>query len=313
MQSIRITRAPLRLPSVLADCLPIHLSDALCQSGAPALEELRLHKGRVASVCAHGRTYRTGVSLSETEMNDILKRMCGGSLYAFSQSINQGYLSLSDGIRVGVCGSAALEKGSVIGVSQITGLIVRIPHAVNVSAKEILDCFLAQRAMRGILIYAPPGGGKTTVLRALAASLASPDYDFRTVAVDTREELKFTLDGGNLNLDILAGYPRKIGIEIAVRSLGAQIIVCDEIGDAADAQAILAAANCGVPLIASAHAASAEELLSRPAMHMLHRARVFGYYVGLLRGRDNGYSYRITPWEELDERLKRERREALLH
>ena len=306
MQTIRENRLSLSIPRSLAECLPPHLCDALCQSGAPALEEIRLHTGRVSAVAAHGRTYRTSIILSEREMNDILKKMCGGSLYAFSQTINQGYLSLPDGIRVGVCGSAALENGSVIGVSRITGLTVRLPHAVKVSANRLLECFLSQSARRGMLLYAPPGGGKTTVLRALTAALSSPDYDLRTVAVDSREELKFTLEDSRLNLDILAGYPRRIGIEIAVRSLGAELIVCDEIGGAEDANAILAASNCGVPLLASAHAASVEELLRRPSMYQLHRAHVFGFYVGLSRGRDNIYSYQITSWEEFDERLMHE-------
>ena len=116
----------------------------------------------------------------------------------------------------------------------------------------------------------------------------------RTVVVDTREELGFTLDGKSLLLDVLIGYPRQIGIEIAVRSLGAQLIVCDEIGGPHDARAILSAANCGVPLIATAHASTAEELLRRPSIKLLHNAGVFGSYVGLARHPHGGFSYRFT-------------------
>ncbi len=296
MQTIQYTHARLTLPEVLARVLPEHLIEGICHCGAPDMEELRLHRDRYASIHARGKNYSIKICLTEKEMNEIFKRMCAGSLYAFSQTINRGYLTLEGGIRVGVCGSAAIEAGAVIGVSRITGLMIRIPHAVEVSPHEILSRFRAQRTHRGILLYAPPGVGKTTLLRAIAKAAASPAYDYRTVVVDTRAELSYTLHGKDLNLDILLGYPRDVGIEIAVRTMGADLILCDEIGGDADATSILSAANCGVPIIASAHASDLEELLSRPSMHDLHRAHVFDLYVGLLRA-GNAFSYRFTTWD----------------
>ena len=158
--------------------------------------------------------------------------------------------------------------------------------------------------MRGALIFAPPGVGKTTILRAIAALASSPCHAIRTVAVDTRAELRFGLDAQNLLLDILVGYPRALGIEIAVRSLGAQLIVCDEIGDLHEAKEIVEAHSCGVPLLASAHAADIEELLARPGLRLLHEARCFGAYVRVIR-RPGAFSfdYDICEWGAADARL----------
>ena len=151
-----------------------------------------------------------------------------------------------------------------------------------------------------MLIYGRPASGKTTVLRAIAEAAASSPYSLRTVAVDTREELGWGLGGSDLLLDILIGYPRDLGIEIAVRSLGAQLVVLDEIGSVSDAEAILNAANCGVPIVASAHADSLSELLLRPAIRRLHEARVFSHYAGLTRGSD-GVSFRTTAaWTKIE-------------
>ena len=141
--------------------------------------------------------------------------------------------------------------------------------------------------------------GKTTLLRALAKEVSSPRYGRHTVIVDTRGELNVELNDPTLNLDVMSGYPRELGIEIAVRTMGAQLIICDEIGSMADAHATLGAANCGVPLIASAHAASVGELLERPAIEILHRAHVFGKYVGLSRRTARGFDYRVTDWRDL--------------
>lgn len=299
MQNIQIAYKHSPLPSVLRTSLPTHFCDAILRTGMTSIEEIRLHKGRILTVTSRQKTLGCDVIVSERELQEIFTRMCGGSLYAYEETIRQGYLPLDGGIRVGVCGSAACENGKIIGVHSITGLMIRIPHAVAVQTDTLLRTFWEDNAQRGMLIYAPPGVGKTTLLRAIASSVSSPLYGRHTVIVDSRGELNVDLNDSSLYLDIMSGYPRNIGIEIAVRTLGAQLIICDEIGSMTDAHATLGAANCGVPLIASAHAASVDELLERPAIALLHRAHVFGKYVGLSRRAVGGFDYSITDWQDI--------------
>lgn len=299
MQTVNVIRRALSLPDALREILPLPLLDALARCGAPRAEEIRLHTGRFATVTCNGKNYFTDVILREDEINTILKRMCKDSLYAYTQHINEGYLSLAGGIRVGVCGNARLENGRVIGVSDVSGLMIRIPHPPRLSATPLVDLLKEGRGLGGLLIYAPPGVGKTTLLRALASEISHGCNGWRTVAVDTREELFPVLGGEAKLLDVLVGYPRAIGIEIAVRSMGAEIVICDEIGNAQDADAILMAANCGVPIVATAHAASAQELLRRPAFSRLHDAEVFYAYVGIERHAGEGFLYHILKREEI--------------
>ena len=281
------------LPRELTAVLPSALSDEIERHGISYAEEIRLHEDRVCTVSVGDRNLPLGFIPNAAQMRETLQRMCGGSLYAYSQTICQGYLTMAGGIRVGVCGTAATEGGRVIGVSAVTGLIIRIPHRVRVSVVPLTEKLFRHRSARGMLIYGRPASGKTTVLRSIAETAASSPYSLRTVAVDTREELCYGLGGSDLLLDVLIGYPRDAGIEIAVRSLGAQLVILDEIGSPADAETILNAANCGVPIVASTHADSLSELLLRPAIRQLHEARVFSHYAGLTRDAD-GISFRVS-------------------
>lgn len=298
MQIKERIKSVLAIPDALACCLPPRLAEAIRTSGAPCAEEIRLHAGRVCTVTCGGRNFYTDAELTENELSEILERMCNGSLYAYRDRICAGYVTISGGIRVGIVGRAAMENGKIIGVGDVTGLVVRLPHAHRVSTEPILRRLRDASGVGGVLVYSPPGVGKTTFLRAAAIEASSPDWGFRTAVIDTREEFFATLGGRDLLLDVLAGYPHDAGIEIAVRNLGAELIVCDEIGSESDALSILSASNRGVPLLASAHARTLGELLRRPVMARLHRARVFGAYAGLSRNGAGGFRYDIRSWED---------------
>ena len=83
--------------------------------------------------------------------------------------------------------------------------------------------------------------------------------------------------------------------------MAAEVILCDEVGDLGEAREIVAAHTGGVPLIATAHAASVKELLSRPGMRLLHESRVFGAYVRASRAKAPfSYDYDVTDWEAAD-------------
>lgn len=299
MQNIVVNRRRL-LPRFLGELL----GPALCEEIENAVpegwlvEEVRLRRGRCASVTANGTNLRLSTVLSGAQMEALLLALCTGSLYAHGETLGEGYLVLPSGVRVGVCGRAAVVGGRVTGVESISAFSIRVPHEAPFVGDEICRIFDRLQKTRGVLVFSPPGVGKTTILRGVAARLAR---ELRVAVVDTRGELGALGGDEALFLDVLSGYPRGRGIGIAVRTMAAEVILCDEVGDLGEAREIVAAHTGGVPLIATAHAASVGELLSRPGMRLLHESRVFGAYVHASRG-EEPFTYRFdtTEWEAAD-------------
>lgn len=261
--------------------------------------ELRFRAGSPMSVTLDGRNICTfggnEIIYSEDEIRGIVARLCEESVHTYGETMKEGYISLSDGVRVGVCGRAHADGQSVQSLRDVTSLCVRIPHIIRGAAEEIMPLVFSRGAVQSTLFYSPPGVGKTTLIRDVAANLSSGAKRLRVCVVDSRGEIYMRELFSHSLCDFLEGYPKGAGIEIATRTLSPEAIVCDEIGGEAEAQAILSAQNSGVPLIATAHASSFELLLMRPNIKKLYDAGIFRYYIGLAReAQSNKFAFSVT-------------------
>ena len=274
------------IPENILKLLPPHV--ALAAENAARTneaEEIRLRlEGRSTVVLFGGEEVDMGAEVSEKDMSETLLRICGGSLHSYGECIAGGWIPLPGGARVGVCGRALVSPDGrrIEGVSRISSMNFRIPRSVSGIGREICR-YLALRGYHdGILICSTPGAGKTTLLRDVAAALSKPPHNRRVAVVDSRSELWRDDMFRSSLADRLDRYPRGVGIEIATRTMSPHFIVCDELAPS-DAEAVLCAQNSGVPLIASAHARSAEEALCRMDVRMLVSNGVFRCIVTLKR------------------------------
>ncbi len=290
------------IPFVIRQAIPLRLRDEILSvSGTlERVEEIRIHARRRVSLTSLGRNNPTGAVFTRNEMDEMLNRLCEGSVYAYRDTIAEGYITLRDGIRVGICGRAVTRSGKVSGVYDIDSLIIRIPHPSPPLGREIVELIESMHYTKGVLLYAPPGVGKTTLLRSLAILLSTGERARRVSVVDTRGELAYSLDNPSLCLDLLSGYPKEIGISLASRTLGSEVIICDEISTYSEAEAIRSAHNCGVPLIATTHAASVGEMLGKSGIGILHKSGCFGAYVGIKRQGNFGFVYDVCKREDAD-------------
>ena len=180
---------------------------------------------------------------------------CHNSQYAHQDTLKQGYITLAGGHRIGFGGTAAIVDGSVCTLRDFSCINVRIAREIFGCADAFLPYIIQNNTVFNTLFVAPPGVGKTTVLRDVARQLSER---FKITLVDERSEIAAAYGGRpqlavGLQTDVLDGFPKAYGIGCALRALSPQIIITDEIGTQEDKEAILQMLKSGVKIITSMH------------------------------------------------------------
>ena len=258
------------------------------REGIDGLQEIRLRAEGRCSIRYLGETVPLFASLNKSEAEALVNALCEGALYAHRDTLASGYVTMRGGVRVGICGYARYEGGRLVGVSEMRSLVFRIPGGSCEIAEELFAAF--SEARRGMLIYSPPGVGKTTALRSLAESIGGGASPRRVCVVDERCEFSEE-DYISCEVDILKGYSRRSGIEIATRTMSAEVIMIDEIG-ADDAESIRDVLRCGIPIVATAHAADYEEITKKPSLTALLSSGAFDVFAGISQG-EGGYKLTV--------------------
>ncbi len=265
--------------------LPRRISEQFSKHSLEGLSEIRLISGRPISLTFGEESKLFSDIITEAEMKETVLCLCRGSLHSYGEAMKNGYIPLDNGCRAGVCGQMSGEN-----VVSVTSVCIRIPRSVYGIGGGLVKRLLVSDG--GLLIYSPPGVGKTTLLRDIAATLSSPPYLKRVAVIDSRCEI-YREDAFRRSIaDIYLSYPKNTAIELAVRTMSPQYIVCDELGES-DTDTLISTRSFGVPLIATAHSPSLPSLMKRECFRRLHDLGMFSIYVGIKR-EGRGFSFDIS-------------------
>lgn len=216
--------------------------------------------------------------MTQPQLERVLHAACQQSVYAYTETLRNGYITLESGHRIGICGFGVVRSGEVITVHSPSSMLIRVAHAIPDCAADLLD-----RLTGSTLIIGPPGSGKTTLLRD-CIRLLSDKKKMRIGVVDERGEIAACRNGiPQLDIgkrtDVMVNVPKAVAMSMLLRTMSLQWIALDEITAPADCAVMEQASFCGVKLLATAHSSSMRELYERPLYRTLMEGHIFDQVV----------------------------------
>lgn len=267
--------------------LPEHLQEIAAQCSSHqkcTAEEFRLRSGYPMSLLgADGETELPTQPVTQQDLKTILDRATEFSVYRCADSIRAGYVTVEGGYRIGLCGTVIQRGGEILTIQDLSSVTIRIAKAYPGAAEPVYPQLWEDDNFCSTLIVAPPGGGKTTLLRDLIRCLSNGTAVHparRMAVVDERGELGAVHHGAaqfdlGRHTDILTGVSKAEGISMLLRTMNPQIIAVDEITDSEDIRSMSLAANCGVSFLATVHGRDLEEIKRRKICRELLDAELF--------------------------------------
>ena len=281
--------------------LPARLREAVSEACSCGIaEEIRLRVSKPPQIVTQtGETLLVEHVFTRADARELLEKLCRHSDYAREEELKRGFITVEGGARVGVCGRPVTEDGRILRLTDVSCFNIRITREAVGCAEGVMHYLSEQGRPVSALIAAPPAGGKTTLLRDIARCFSDgigvkPQ---KVALADERGELAGCSEGApsfnvGARTDIMEHVPKAAAMEVFIRTMSPDVMITDEIGGKEDAAALSEAARSGAAVIASAHAASVDELKSRAALSEILASGVFRRVLLLHR---NGSMLRISP------------------
>lgn len=256
------------------------------------ITEIRMRLGQNLIVCVKNKKYylknekQQLVVVDKAMLDNFMRRISENSLYAYNESLIQGYISLPKGIRVGICGSYVFDGNKLVTIKDFQSVNIRIPHQIKNCSLNAYEYLVNGDEIENTLIVSPPGAGKTTFLRDFVFQLCEHNISKNILIVDERNEICSCVDGEPaLSLggfcDIIANCNKRIAFKNGIRSMSPDVIVTDELDLEKDLDIVKEALNCGVKVVATIHAKDVNDLRRKSSFEKVLEEKYFNRFVVL--------------------------------
>lgn len=242
--------------------------------------------------------------LSPEELKLIFEKISQYSVFAYTEEIGEGFITLKGGHRAGLCGKYYYSGQGKPQIKNISSINLRVAREVTGCAEPIIQKLFDGKRFCHTLLVSPPGCGKTTYLRDIIRQLSDGTGEVagkNISVVDERSEIgNRTREGMGFYLgrqtDLLDHCPKAEGMLMLLRTMTPEILAADEIGGEKDIRAMAYVRNCGCHLLMTVHGSSMQDIFERPILGDYLKKYPFERYVFLSRGEDG--KRKITVWNQ---------------
>jgi len=209
------------------------------------------------------------------------------SIYAFNESISNGYITLPKGIRVGLTGNIVTNEDKIVTIKEFQSINIRIPHFVKNCSLPAYE-FLVNDTVYNTLVISPPGCGKTTFIRDFIFQLYLHNVSSNILIADERNEISSVIGGQpQISLggfcDVYTNCSKTFAFKNGIRSMRPDVIITDELDLQKDIVCLKEAMNSGVNVVATIHAKNLQQLQNKMGFDKIIENKYFSRFV-LLSG-----------------------------
>ena len=277
--------------------LPISMLEKIKKIGSTTnITEIRLRVGRNILLVTSDVEVEVDYIVNLKDMLDILVKVSKNSIYAIQNEINNGFVVINGGHRIGICGEVVIENAKIKNIKNINSMNIRVARQLIGVADKVMPYIVNNGNVQNTIIISPPGCGKTTILRDIVRQISSGakilNFKGKNVGlVDERgHSAAVSLGIPNLDVglrtDIMSNVPKSIGMQMLVRSMGIDVIATDEIGGKEDFEAIKYANSSGVNLVFTMHGNDIRDVYKKEEIKKLLNDGIFS--VAIILSRKNG-------------------------
>ena len=146
--------------------LPDKLFEKICVL-KETINEITLRSGKNVVVKTCDKYIFVDYVTSAAEVMGIFQKLCDMSVYAYMDELRSGFVTLGNGNRVGICGTAVIRENRIYNIKNISSLNIRIAYEVKYIADKL------NFNIKNLLIISPPACGKTTLLRDICRKIGT--------------------------------------------------------------------------------------------------------------------------------------------
>ena len=271
---------------MLEKIIPEYIFCELNSIGFDNIEEIHLRANSNVVIVSNSNKKtlnkgRLGIIPNKELLENIVLKASNYSLYSVQNQLKNGYLTLENGIRIGISGEFSYDN---FNVKNIYSLNIRLPHQVKNCSKNVFPKLFSDGQFLNTLILSPPSAGKTTLLRDILYQFNFLDKIYNIALIDDRNEisaLKNGLPSCDLykHIDIISNLDKYKGIMLAIKNLNPDIIATDEITEESDCIAIEKTFNNGINIISTIHGKNIDELQRKDCLKNILRQKIFDRFI----------------------------------
>lgn len=238
-------------------------------------KEIRIRNNKPILIYCFDSEIQIDYVASTEDIIRLVENFSENSLYKVQNEINNGFLTIKGGHRIGIAGTSVLENGVIKNIKYISSLNIRIAHEIKGCSEKVLKYIFENQnednKLKNTIVISPPGCGKTTILRDMIRNLSNGTRYIKpqTIGVvDERSEIAAVYMGQaqndiGLRTDVMDACAKSKAMKLLIRSMGPDFIATDEIGTKEDVDAILEAVSSGINLIMTCHGNSIKDIPER--------------------------------------------------